>query len=559
MVLVTLMVALVAFLLWQVASLNRELRIISEDYQRLEHCLLDLNESGLRQRLAFERWTAALISIPPRTEVILEAEANFETFTLRVQEDIKEAANMRALTVLNKSGPAELAQIRAMLGEIDATHRLLEKRQRDVLGRLQQGHLERTTDMISMMDDIHGGLQERRHQVQVWVEDLVQRSLHEATEKHQRIVWTTVAMTVASVFLAVVLAALVTQRLVRPVRSLITGISTVEKGDLTVELPVQSGDEVGTLTKSFNFFINELRMKEEMRNAFGKYIDPRILERVLLRPGAVESVVGKQEMAVSFADLAGFTGIGELLTPAAVVNLLNSHFSLQADAVQRHQGVIDKFIGDAVMAFWGIPFTKEGEHAALACSAALDQVQALEKLERMLPEITGLRKNLPHLSQRIGISTGEVVAGSIGSDNARSYTVIGDTVNLASRLEQANRFYGTNILICQTTRLRAGEHFLAREIDLIVVKGKSESTRIYELLGMREHSAAERVALVEAFSAALASYRERDWDRAEIGFRKCLDLWKNDAPSLLFLERINTFRKNPPSNSWTGEWVFDAK
>lgn len=558
-VLVSLMVALVAFLLWQVSALNHDLHTIAQKYYPLEQCLVDLNESGLRRRLAFERWNAARSANPPRTEAIAEAQANYAKFTPAIQSNIEAARILLTAAARTGSEPVEFQQIRSALEEMESIYAILGKRQLEVLNQRPQGRDGQTDNLMAMMDDLQKVLQDRRSQAQKWIAGLVSTNLHLAEKRHQRIVWTTTAATAASVLLALILAALITQRLVQPVRSLMTGIRTVEKGDFSIELPVQSRDEVGALTTAFNYFINELRMKEEMRTAFGKYIDPRILERVLLRPGSAESVGGKQEMTVSFADLAGFTAIGEFLTPAGVVKLLNSHFSLQADAIQRHHGVIDKFIGDAVMAFWGEPFTREGEHAALACRAALDQVRALATLESMLPEITGLRKNLPHLAQRIGLSTGEMVAGSIGSENARSYTVIGDTVNLASRLEQANRFYGTRILICETTQRRAGENFVTREIDRIVAKGKTESTRIFELLGSLEDSPAEGPALAESFSAALAAYRGQDWTSAESGFRKCLQIRPDDGPSRLFLERVEAFRRTPPADGWNGEWVLDSK
>src|SRR5215510_7946612 len=134
-----------------------------------------------------------------------------------------------------------------------------------------------------------------------------------------------------------------------------------------------------------------------------------------------------------------------------MVTLLNHHFGLQALAVQEHRGVVDKFVGDSVVAFWGPPFVKAEEHAKLACRAAQAELRALDNLRRELPDITGLRRDAPAIDICIGICTGEVVVGNIGSENTRSYTVIGDTVNLAARLERANRFYGTQILISEST------------------------------------------------------------------------------------------------------------
>src|SRR5262249_39609012 len=226
----------------------------------------------------------------------------------------------------------------------------------------------------------------------------------------------------------------------------------------------RSTDEVGRLTDSFNFFVKELRSKEHIKETFGKYIDPRVLEQVLTEGGEQAVASGRREMTVLFGDLVGFTGLSERLTPLLMVKLLNRHFGLQALAIQEHRGIVDKFVGDSIVAFWGPPFVKVEEHALLACHAARAQLLALDNLRRELPDITGLRRDVPTVDLCIGISTGEVVVGNIGSENTRSYTVIGDIVNLAARLERANRVYRTQILVSESTAQSIGSEFEMREI-----------------------------------------------------------------------------------------------
>jgi len=558
-VLVFLMIVLVGFLLWQVAALNRELQTISINYEPLERSIVEINEAGLSRRLAFERWFGALVSNPPRTEAIADAEANYAEFTRKVETNTAASRALLDASPELVAARPELQQIQTTLEQVAGTVGIITNRQQEVLGFLKEGQIARAEDVLSVLDDLQRVLEDQRHRMQVSIDALVDQTTEDANRRHRKIVWTTIAATAASVLLGLSLAALVTHRLVQPVRSLMMGIRTVEKGDLSVELPVKSADEVGALTNAFNFFVTELRAKETMRSAFGKYIDPRILESVILQPGSGGADGVRQDMSVEFADLVGFTSIGEQLTPAGVVNLLNRHFTLQAGAIQQHHGVIDKFIGDAIMAFWGPPFTGADEHAALACRAALDQTRAIAELRELLPEVTGLRKNLPHLGLRIGISAGEVIVGNIGSENTRGYTVIGDTVNLASRLEQANRYYGTSILICENTRARAGDAITTREIDNIVVKGKTESTRIFELLGTGSDTGEDCRALADGFAEALAAYRARDWTRADSGFRGCLGRRADDMPSRIFLERIAAFRLKPPADDWDGAWVFDEK
>jgi len=242
-----------------------------------------------------------------------------------------------------------------------------------------------------------------------------------------------------------------------------------------------------------------------------------------------------------------------------MVKLLNRHFGLQALAVQEHRGIVDKFVGDSIVAFWGPPFVKAEEHAMLACRAAHAQLLALDSLRRELPDITGLRRDAPGLDLCIGISTGEVVVGNIGSENTRSYTVIGDTVNLAARLERANRVYRTQILLSESTAQAVGSEFELREIDTISVRGKTETTRVFEIMSVAGHLSEELVALRERYDQARVMYLAQEWDLAEPAFRECLKIRPNDGPSHVLLERIQFLRRNSPGKNWNGVWHLREK
>ncbi|MEO6055010.1 MAG: adenylate/guanylate cyclase domain-containing protein, partial [Chthoniobacterales bacterium] len=532
---------------------------IAEYYEPLEKCLVDLNEAGLRRRLAFERWYGELDGYTQRPEVLVEATKDYAYFHQRIEKEFSCAEDKLKAAPEIQNGKIPLSHVTAELKEVRTTYEVITVRQREVIKLMNEHHLDRAGAILSVLDDMQDILQDQRNAMQAGIDTIITDAINDAEKRHTMVLWLTVAATLASVLLGLTVAALVTRRLVHPVRSLMHGIQSVEKGDLTIELPVASTDEMGALTHSFNYFVSELRAKEELRSTFGKYIDPRILERVLQEQGGTEIAGDRQKMSVAFTDLVGFTGIGEHLTPSGVVNLLNRHFTLQAEGIQKYHGVIDKFIGDAVMAFWGPPFTLAGEHPSLACHAALEQIKAIHLLEKELPELLGLRKNLPQLDIRIGISTGEVIVGNIGSENTRSYTVIGDNVNLASRLENANRFYDTRILICDTTQAEAGESIVTREIDLITVKGKTEPTRIFELLGLPGEVSQEVLNLRDQFKDALHTYRQCEWDRAEAAFRECLRFHSGDGPSRIFLERISKLRLTPPASGWNGVWEMTSK
>jgi len=258
---------------------------------------------------------------------------------------------------------------------------------------------------LNLLNDIQRTVQTERELLQDKMAALSAASAQAVELRQRYVLWLTIAATVSTVLLGLVVAALIADRLTQPVRLLASAVRDVQKGNLNVQLPIRSADEVGALTDSFNFFVKELRAKEQIKQTFGKYIDPRILERVILQPGAASVAGGRQSMTVLFADLVGFTSLSERLTASLMVTLLNRHFGLQASAIQEHQGVVDKFVGDSVMAFWGPPLTRAEDHALLACRSAWGQLAALDVLRGELPELTGLRKDPPAIDLRIGICT----------------------------------------------------------------------------------------------------------------------------------------------------------
>jgi adenylate cyclase len=314
---------------------------------------------------------------------------------------------------------------------------------------------------------------------------------------------------------------------------------------------IHSRDEVGELALSFNRMVEELRTRERIKETFGKSVDPRIVTK-LIGNGADQAE--RRNLTVFFSDIKSFTGISEQLTASAVVNLLNSYFGVVAAVIHEHRGVIDKYIGDAVMAFWTPPFSAGDDHASDACLAALAQQEATIALRTRLPEITGMRRNPPKLMIRMGIATGEAVVGTIGSEAARSYTVIGDTVNLASRLESINKLYGTSIILSDETYRLAQQAIEARELDMITVAGKTEPARIYEVMGRAGELKPEQITLRDQFACGLAAYRQQDWDAAQTHFESCLDTIVEDGPTHLFLERVALLRGTPPSADWNGIW-----
>jgi class 3 adenylate cyclase len=292
---------------------------------------------------------------------------------------------------------------------------------------------------------------------------------------------------------------------------------------------------------------------------FGKYVDPRIVAGLIDRPELSEAKGTRREMTILFCDMQGFTAFSEGMTPAGLVNVMNRYLTVLSAPVRDNKGIIDKYIGDAIMAFWGPPFTGDEEHARLACLAALGQFGSLPGFNGELPELTGIKRGLPEIKIRVGIATGDVIVGNIGSEQTRNYTVIGDTVNFASRLEGANKAYGTRLLISERTQRLAADAIETREIDAVLVVGKSEPQRIFEVLGRRGEVEPARLALRDAFATGLASYRHRDWSEAHEAFEECLAIAPDDKPAKVFLDRIAHYHAAPPEGEWNGVWALTAK
>lgn len=557
--LLALTIALVTFLLWQVASMHRELRALTQLDIPLASSFSRVDEYGLRRRMAFERMFGALNLTAPNQGILTEAQEDYDRFTGLMNTELETARKLLALDENTGTDTAKLAAFDTLLRQVEAAYEPITARQREVIELQRRGDHERANLLVEGLNDLQRLVQTQRAELQNGTARRAEEIAQDALGRQQRIMWLTAGATASAVVLGLLVAMLVTNALVRPVHSLIGAMREAQGGRLDIELPVRSTDELGALTSAFNYFVQELRAKAAMRETFGKYVDPRILDRVLDASVAADAGGGREVMTVSFGDLVGFTGMSERLTPANMVRLLNRHFGLQAQAVQDHQGIVDKFIGDSIMAFWGPPFVADSDHAVRACRAALAQLAATDTLRRELPELTGLRRDTPAIDLRIGLATGEVIVGNIGSENTRSFTVIGDTVNLAARLEAANRFYGTRILISENVARDAGPQFEMRELDAIAVKGKVEPVQIFELLGPIGclNDTAQRAR--DAFAEGLRAYRAAEWAAAHDAFSRSLALHATDRATQVMLERLAHLRDQPPGEEWDGVWRLETK
>jgi len=354
------------------------------------------------------------------------------------------------------------------------------------------------------------------------------------------------------------LSLIVSNRMMAGLERLIEGTRQIQDGHGYEILPVTSNDEIGKLTVAFNRMVEDLRAKDRVKETFGKFVDPRIVAN-LIDPAGGKDLAERQVATVFFSDIKGFSGLGELLTATTLVKLLNTYFSEMTTLIHARNGIIDKFVGDGLMAFWTAPFSRGESHATDACLAALAQQHAVEKLRKHLSDVLGLRRDLPEFSVRMGLATGDLVVGTIGAPNARSFTVIGDTVNLASRLEGANNAYAKSILVDEGTFQLAQNDVEGREIDFLTVLGKLEPVRVYQIMAPAGCLSAAENELRGLFAEALAAYRARDWDRSDQHFTQCLAVVPNDGPAAVFRRRIEFLRGQALPPDWDGVWQLTEK
>jgi adenylate cyclase len=298
--------------------------------------------------------------------------------------------------------------------------------------------------------------------------------------------------------------------------------------------------------------LTEEKKKKEIRDAFSRYVAPSLVTDILKDPSRL--VLGGEErrLTVFFSDIRGFTTISEGLTPPALVKLINDYLTPMTDIILKSGGTVDKYMGDAIMAFWGAPVWQE-DHAVRAAKTALEM---MEKLRLMQAEWE--KQGIPRLDIGIGLSTGRLTVGNMGSHTRFDYTVMGDSVNLGSRLEGLNKEYGTHIIVPKFTYEDIKQEFILRQLDLIRVKGKKVPIKIYELMGRKD--AGEKMREVAGlFEAGLQAYMRRDWDAAEANFRKTLAIAPGDGPSTVFLNRVKNMRETELPEDWDGVCVMKTK
>lgn len=348
------------------------------------------------------------------------------------------------------------------------------------------------------------------------------------------------------VLLAVVLGYIFSRRLSRPLNELADEMDKIQNFDLTSGKAI-----VSSITDVDNMVMSFYKMRQGLRS-FGKFVPADIVRQLIAQEGDAHLQGEKRQLTVHFSDIEGFTTVSESIPPEQLVELLAEYLGEMSRIIAEENGTVDKYIGDAVMAFWGAP-QPVADHAHRAARAALRCQKRLAELEKKWQA-----EGKPIFRARIGLNTGDIIVGNMGSAERLNYTVIGDAVNLASRLEGINKYYGTRIIVGETTQKLIADTYATRLLDFVAVKGKSEAIRIYELVS--EKHAIDEVSgrFIAHYETAIGHYRLQQWEAAEKEFQAALAVRPDEAAEIM-LGRIAEFRRESPPAGWNGEYVMSSK
>ena len=305
------------------------------------------------------------------------------------------------------------------------------------------------------------------------------------------------------------------------------------------------------MNMSWGYFV-ESRTKRQLTGLFGQYVPPELVEEMSRDPENYSMAGRKAELTVLFSDIRGFTTISEGLEPNELATLMNQYLGAMTLVVRKHRGTLDKYIGDAIMAFWGAP-VDDPEHAKNAVLTGLEMHVALHELNKDL-----VARGWPELKIGVGVNTGPMTVGDMGSPVRQSYTVMGDAVNLGSRLEGITKQYGVGFIVGESTRELLKKEFVFRELDRVRVKGKEDPVGIYEPVGEEGKVAREDLEEIKLWNQALRAYRTQDWDQAELTLMN-LQRIKPRYLYDLYVKRVEHLRKEPPGENWDGVTIFETK
>ena len=524
--------------------------------------LTRMNILSLERALALRRMVIAKMQEPPDVILYKAQKQLYDAKDVEVDNEAQAARKLINAIIDDTSTPSDNAALGRIDSRIDGlmsdARRHLRQTSGELLSAIDAQDFTAGRRILAQLDllrdELDGNIDAVRAELLKVRYDAIARIRSEQTEA----VMTSAVVTLLAAIVGLIFTNLVSGGIIRSVRRLLEGTRAVEAGNLDQSIDVTTEDEIGQLARGFNRMVMQLRDNQRVRETFGKYIDPRVVEGLIDRPNLTAAEGQHRVMTVLFCDMKSFTSLSEGMTPQGLVKVMNRYLSIMSEPIRTNRGIIDKYIGDGIMAYWGPPFVDEADHARFACLAAIEMIERIAALRQEIPELLGVRGTpMEKCDLRIGVATGEALVGSIGSDVMMSYTVMGDVVNLASRLEGVNKTYGTRNLVSERTIAAAGAALEVREIDRVVVAGHTHSEIIFEILGRKGELTPQRLLSRDKYLEGLAAYREQQWDETLRALNDSLGAIPDDGPSMALIKRVESLKADPPSRDWDGAWHID--
>src|SRR3984885_12371243 len=525
--------------------------------------LARVNVRSLERAVAVREMIIAKMENPPDQASYAAHQKISEARNPEIDREVQAAPEQIAAIIDDTSTPSDNAGLARLDDRIETAisdlRGRLDEQGETLLKQLDARNFDGAKSTLVSADALRAEFDRKIDGIRTDMLNQVRASATTVIREQRQAIWMSAIMTGIAAVLGFLFAMMVGSGITGPVLRLLEGTREVEAGRLDRSISVTTRDEIGQLSAAFNRMIERLRQNQRVRETFGRYIDPRIAESLLGETASAAAQGQRRVMTVMFCDMKGFTALSEGVTPQGLVKIMNRYLSTMSAPIHAHRGVIDKYIGDGIMAYWGPPFVGEAEQAKCACSAAIDMISRLDTLRKELPELLGLRTIPLDCGLRIGIATGETLVGSIGSEYMMSFTVMGDTVNLAARLETANKVYGSRCLISEATANICAADFELREIDRVVVTGQSQPQTVYEVMGRKDTLTPQQTLACARYAAGLAAYRARRWDEARAAFAAAIEAAPDDGPSIALLARVADLRRDPPAENWDGSWRMESK
>lgn len=546
----------------RISRVKAEVEDLVDHIVRTQRSVERVNTHSLKQALHFERIVEQYEGDVIDADRIQLERNRFEAETSEVESELLGALGRARSFEANVSTLIDhdaRDSLTPMLERIQQDHENFHEAAMDTFRRLEDGR--RGTTIRELEDLVNRDADTLRQTMDELVLELSDHTDRAArsSERHQRAVGRNlILITLSAVALGLVYAGVFTRKIVSPIGQLVQQIRTADTDGPVTSVQVGTHDEVALLADTFTRMFQNLSEKERLKATFGQYVDPRVVDRLEDGGRNLPTLGEKRVVTVLMSDLDDFARTTERLGPDETMSAVNRYLGLLAPSVLDRHGFIE-FVGTAIKGFWTSPFVDESEHAHLACEAALEQAARFDDVPDMLDTPPHANAGGIRHGFHIGVATGPLVLGNVGPRGAMAYTVLGDTVNTASRVRGVAREYGVRIVMIDETARLVDRRFATRELGQVRVVGKDDTLRVFELMGHAGELDARLARLRETYAVASEAYRRRDWDQAAQQFEACLRIEPDDGPSKLHLAWISNVRGRELPDDWDGVWQLTSK